>query len=373
MAIRKMGGTYYVYFRDIDGRIVTRSLKTGNKELAEKLHKSFMLKLQAKKGSLVIMRNFPEQFKETPPATIAPPKIKRNANERGSIQLDCMLELAESRRTWTDKKRRAETWKRFTDDIPCQYADEVTPQIALDYLNRKYGKMSGKTYNNVKTSLNSIFKLCLVESGLQQSPFEIICNRKVENVEHHRAFTTDEFLRIFAAAVEPWKSAALISWYTALRKETCFRLAWDHINTEDKSITIMPGKTARFGRAVYIPIHPQLWQHLQSLPRPESDSAPILSQWKAHIRHKIYPRGNYFAGLLKELQINDTAEGKASFHSIRASFVTRCDENGISRRATRGIAGHTSDNMTDLYSHDKETAKQILSLPVLPVKKGGEV
>ena len=151
-----------------------------------------------------------------------------------------------------------------------------------------------------------------------------------------------------------------------MRQETCFRLAWEHIDPNDTppSITIVPGKTARFGRAVYIPIHPQLWEHLCQLPRPEDDKTPILSQWQRYARYKG-KRGNYFAELLADLGITNTADGKASFHSLRASFITRCDEAGINRRATKGIAGQTADSITDLYSHDKETAKQILNLPPL--------
>ena len=78
-------------------------------------------------------------------------------------------------------------------------------------------------------------------------------------------------------------------------------------------------------------------------------------------------RYTYFVGLLRSLGIFDTQAGKASFHSIRASFITRCDEAGINRRATKGVAGQVADNITDLYSHDKETAKEILTLPPLPL------
>jgi hypothetical protein len=69
--------------------------------------------------------------------------------------------------------------------------------------------------------------------------------------------------------------------------------------------------------------------------------------------------------LFKANGIVATAAGKASFHSLRASFITRCDEAGVSRIATKGVAGQTEDSITDLYSHDKETAKQILNLPPL--------
>jgi integrase len=125
----------------------------------------------------------------------------------------------------------------------------------------------------------------------------------------------------------------------------------------------MPGKTARFGRAVYIPIHPQLWDWLCQLPRPESDSTPILSQFPKRNKWTEDDKLTYCVGLFRSLGINDTEDGKASFHSLRASFITRCDEAGVNRRATKGVAGQVADNVTDLYSHDKETAKQILSLP----------
>jgi integrase len=159
----------------------------------------------------------------------------------------------------------------------------------------------------------------------------------------------------------------MISWFTALRKEACFRLAWEHIDEDSDipSITIMPGKTARFGRAVYIPIHRQLWRYLKSLPRPASDKTPILSQFP-YIANWDRKR-SYFVGLLNSLDIFSSEDGKAGFHSIRGSFITRCDEQNVDRRATKGVAGQVDDYVTDLYSRDKETAKQILRLPEVDV------
>ena len=67
---------------------------------------------------------------------------------------------------------------------------------------------------------------------------------------------------------------------------------------------------------------------------------------------------------LKMLQdICDNVMGKVVFNSFRDSFITRCDEFGIPRHAIRGIVGHTEDNMTDLYSHDLTTARQVQQLP----------
>ena len=373
MALRKIHNTYYVYFRDLDGSLKTRSLHTTDKAMAEDLHRRFMLMLQSKRGEAMLYANFPDQFRNKPITSIAPPiETQEGEHVKGSIALAKMFECAQKKTAWKNPDRMLKTWEHFTSNVSVKYADEVTPRIALAYLEKFYGKSSGKTFNNHKTALNTIFRLCLVESNLQQSPFAVIANRRLTEVQHYRPLTEEEFIKAFEAASEPWKTASLISWFTAMRRETCFRLAWEHIDTSDQSITIMPGKTARFGRAVYIPIHEQLWEHLISLPRPKSDKTPILSQFpfianweKATGRKKT--RLTYYVGLLHSLGIKDTADGKAGFHSIRSSFITQCDEANVERRATKGVAGQVHDSTTDLYSRDKETAKQILRLKRLKI------
>jgi integrase len=361
MALRKIHNTYYIYFRDIDGKIKTRSLKTTFKDVAEKAHTLFMRELQSKKSTLVVINHFPEQFPNVKPVTTVAPPAENNKR----LKLADMVKVARKNRDIDGSADKA--MERFIAGTGKRYADEITPEIALKYLDKNYGDKKAKTYNNIKCQLNTIFRLCRVPGNLDQNPFEHIAQRLLRDTTHYRALTQEEFVKIFKAAAEPWKSACLISWHTALRAETCFRLAWEHINIEDRSITIMPGKTARFGRAVYIPIHPELWSWLCALPRPKSDKTPILSQWGKYIHFPGHKNQTYIAGLYEELGIDDTNEGKATFHSIRASFITRCDEAGIIRRATRGIVGHVNDNMTDLYSHDKETAKKILDLPAIGI------
>ena len=70
-----------------------------------------------------------------------------------------------------------------------------------------------------------------------------------------------------------------------------------------------------------------------------------------------------FGELLDRLGIRDNDRGIVGFNSFRNSFVTRCDAAGVPRHAIRGIVGHVSDDMTDLYSHDLESARQIQNLP----------
>lgn len=364
MAIRKIKNRYYIYYRDQDGKLRTLSLGTSDPVKAQAEHDRLWALIQsAKVAHRVVARHamiFPDAvIKEIERANPIPDRVSR---EKKRLKLKEMIPLAQQYRDI--HPRTIKEFTRFVESVPQVYADEITPEIAVSYLDLHFGGGNGKTYNNQKSLLNTIFRCCLIQAGLERSPFESVINKRVRNVEHHRPLTTEEFLRAFAVAREPWKTASLISWHTALRKETCFRLAWEHISIDKgiPSITIMPGKTARFGRAVYIPIHPELWEWLKSLPRPANKKTPILSQF-APIHGWNDGRKTYYAGLLQSLGINDNAHGKASFHSLRVSFITRCDEYGLARTATRGIAGQVDDNTTDLYSHDKMSARGILDLP----------
>lgn len=53
------------------------------------------------------------------------------------------------------------------------------------------------------------------------------------------------------------------------------------------------------------------------------------------------------------------------FVSIRKAFIRRCDAAGIRRTATRGMAGHVSDDITDIYSEDYKGALALMSMPTL--------
>lgn len=292
------------------------------------------------------------------------PDAPKKEHKRGSIRLDEMFETALQYRKLS--KTHKSIFDRFVRESGKKYADEITPKLALEYLRDKYGKGNGKSFNNAKTILNTIFKLCIIETGLSESPFDRIMNMRVENVQHHRALTQDEFIRAFHAAEEPWKTASLIAWHTGARFETCKRIMEELLNNPADDITIKPGKTSRFGRSVYIPIHPELRQWINGI----IASGVDWKEWKFKKNAGNYKTGEqrtYYVHLLNSVGVNDTEEGKASFHSLRSSFITRCDQEKIDRQATRGIVGQVADETTDLYSYDKEGAKAILNLPGLGI------
>ena len=364
MALRRRGKDkfYHAYFRTLraqpDGTLryamTTVNLGTGDLVTARAMEADLMARAKAARIRCRVeahMRHLEEAAGAVPEFPVPPSPVRVQRRKRLKLS-DWAVTVAKYRDIGEASRL---VFSRFVRLVPEKYFDEVTPESAFSYLNRQYGGPGkGKSFNNTKTSLNVIFNLLRIDAGIEESPFAKIPNRRHES-RHQRPFTEDEFRRIYAAAREPWKTAVLIAWWTGLREESVFNLRWSAIAGD--VLTTMPGKTARFGRAVQIPIHPQLQAALDALPRKNDYVLGCYKITKGGAFH------HQFRALLDSLHIVTDKSGIVNFNSIRDSFVTRCDEAGLPRHATRGLVGHVSDRETDLYSHDLSSARQIQNLP----------
>lgn len=352
MALRRIGKYYHAYFVrwDRDGtslrrRQVQRCLYTDDLDVARVLENKLMSEArtastEARAGAKIeaIMSG----------VTVS---VSKSEHTRRRVKVKDAVRKAEQYAPLGATSLRH--WRRFEREIGVEYLDEITPESALSYLEHIGG--SGKNFNNIRSSLNGIFKLLLIDAGLQESPFERIHPRKTSTISQ-RPFTREEYERILEAAQEPWNSAVRIAWYTGLREKDVFTLRWSEIRGD--VIRKLPAKTARFKREVLIPIHPSLAAVLQSLPR---KGERVLGAWKYNPNYIGFRRA--FSEILARAGVQSDSRGLARFNSLRNSFISRCDAAGIPRHAIRGIVGHVSDEMTDLYSHDETSARLIQSLP----------
>lgn len=245
-------------------------------------------------------------------------------------------------------------WRRFERESGFTFLDEVTPSGALAYL-QKIAPAGGKYYNNTRSALNGVFKLLLVDSGMDASPFDKLMPTRCSTLSQ-RPFTREEYERILAAAPSPWREAVQIAWWTGLREKDVFTLRWCEIRGD--MIRKLPAKTARFKREVLIPVHPVLAKVLKKIPR---KGERVLGAWKYNPDYIGFRRA--FGAIMRQAGIQSGNDGRVCFNSLRNSFISRCDAAGIPRHAIRGIVGHVSDKMTDLYSHDETSARLIQSLP----------
>ena len=356
MALRKVGKIYHILYRDLAGKVRTVTTEESKKTEALKKEVVWMASLKAERQKR--KRGFTFHLpggNALPENSVA---ALDSAMKRRRLKLADALGIYSQKYVDNMPQNTEKNWKRFIKWSGVSYMDEVTSQLAFDYLDTKYRKAAGKTYNNNKNSLNAVFKSMLLESGMERSPFEVIRNRKNDG-KHQRPFAEEEFLKIYKAAEEPWKTACLISWHTGLRQESAFKLRYEHI--VDDIITTMPGKTARYNLAVRIPLHPQLKEHIANLPK--SLDGRILGFDKRKTSGGSF--SNYFGDLLEDLNIKSDESGIACYNSIRNSFIDRCRAAGIPEHAIRGMVGHVESDMTDLYCHEVASAMPIKELPGL--------
>ena len=358
MALRKIKNTYYVYYRDLDGKHKTRSLKTSDPIQAEKMERQYMALLQNRKSAAVLFRDFPE-MKQAFPAPEAENRKKVNP-DNGRLKLDDILpELNKIHPVSPTSERII---RRFVSTMKCKYADQVTPEMALQYLEERYSDgRNYKAFNNNKGVLNKAYRYLLVRIGLKESPFDRISNRAVKNVICHRPISSEEFLRIFTNSEEPYRTAACLGFYAGADMSTAFGLPGTAVYMEERIINWRRPKT---GTKFICGIHDELYYMLKRLNIDHESDDPILNQVCSTYRNE------YFRELFEKLGICDTEEGKASFHSFRTSFFTRCDEADLHRRTTSLAGGHVDDRQNDWYSHDISAAHEVEKLPSVGIPMG---
>ena len=264
-----------------------------------------------------------------------------------------MWDCAMTRRPLSANHRKV--WNKFLDRIPEKYASEITPAKALKYLETYHHKGNGKTYNNVKSILNTIFRCCLVEANLSESPFAPIINKRVTEIDHHRNLTLDEIDRIMNSdADEMLKLLVMLSRWTGQRLETCAKITPELIDWDRKVIVLQPGKTKRFNKWVCAPLFPELENYLKGIPCPEHESYAVYLGYRDN-RHF----GREIRQLFNHLKIRDTESGHASFHSIRGTAITWFKEHGIQGENLRSITGHETAAVEDIYARDIATISAI--------------
>ena len=350
MALRRIGRYYHAYFiryeRDgtnIRRRQVQRCLYTEDADVARSLEAKLM------RENLAASREARAGAKIEAILTGSTTRTVKAAPRRLKIA-DALVRLAKYGRVGETAEKH---WRRFARECGFVYMDEVTPEDAFSFLDDL--NLNGKNFNNIKSALNGIYKKLLLESGMDASPFDRIPSRAVSSLPQ-RPFTREEYKRILAVAPSPWKEAVQIAWYTGLREKDVFTLRWSEISGD--LIRRLPAKTARFRREVLIPVHPALQRILDALPR---KGERVLGAWSYEPKSNEFR--DSFGKILESAGIHEDGTATLSFNCLRNSFISRCDAAGIPRHATRGIVGHVSDGMTDLYSHDETSARLIQSMP----------
>ena len=181
-----------------------------------------------------------------------------------------------------------------------------------------------------------------------------------------------------------WGTLVRLGYYAGARLTDLSRLTWGAINWEARTLTILPQKTKATGKAVVIPLHPDLVAHLESLGSADDNATPIMPSLAEKAQSGEHGLSKTFSRLLVKAKIVSPVAREAqgekgrkvsalSFHSLRHSFNSALANAGVAPEIRAKFTGHASIEMNARYTHlELETLHAALAhVPTIPAAAKG--
>lgn len=252
--------------------------------------------------------------------------------------------------------------------------DDVTPQVAQAFMAHVAETASGKTYGDYLSGLSMTWRTFIKSNFATENPwtFDKSTGRGIERLDkdtHRKSELTPSQLDALFTATGGGEMRLLffVGLFTGLRLKDCALLKWESIDLPSGFIRLTPEKTKRHGIAVTIPILPPLADALNSARRDGGEAVgyvmPELAE--TYLSGAVEGRNlsKHISTVFRRAGIETTveAEGRCrrvtdfGFHSLRHCFISICERAGIRQSVVREIVGHTSDRITERYTHTNET------------------
>jgi integrase len=269
---------------------------------------------------------------------------------------------------------------------------DIQPDSIAAFLRAKREKTSAATVKAARRILAVFFNYCVDNRALQFSPVPSSKSLKLGrsgSKRVRRAFTLKELETIYSKAPDDfWRYMILAGFFTGQRMGDLITLPWASVDFAQNQIRLTARKT---GRAIVIPLRNELGTLLKGLKRKVGSVKPSDPIWPEQSRlyeqqgskafsNRFYEEILLPAGLVvKRTHHAKPTNGKTqtahrmvnevSFHCLRHTFVSLLKITGASQSTAKELAGHGSDDISDLYTHVDEASltRAIKQLP--PIAK----
>jgi integrase len=337
MILTRPDSKFYWIKLCMNGRIIRKSTKCEKKSEAIALHEAIKERYLADKRKVMVAH----LFGETPP-------------DRKKLPLSLVwAKYIIQNPQWSNSGR--ETFERFRKYCKMDYdISEITTDMALEWIEQYRDRPQG--HNHYKSELHKIWKTIRPYTDIKANPWADIPNISV-NPKRTRIFTNNEIRKILAHTSGFWHDAFLLGINTGLRLKDIFNLQWQSVKSTH--IELIPAKTTANNRSVYIPLRPEAKAVINA--RKGQNKEYVFIE---HNNYHVQRKRKGFNAILRKLKISAKGHERVGFHSCRSTFISKCEEQGISRQVVMGIVGHGSPAMTERYSHDLESAKSILKIKI---------
>ena len=243
--------------------------------------------------------------------------------------------------------------------------DGVTRRMGEEFLDHMSREYSNATCNNRLSLVRDIFGCLLRKAGVKFNPLGIV-KPLPHDCERRRELTMDEIGRLIETAKSKggeWALLFRMAAYTGMRLGECCNLEWKNIDMARGVIQIVQRKTrGKVGeRPVTIPLHRELKKHLLRLPCRMRygllvpglagcyrDNPTFLNK----SLNRIFDESGI--ARLERVEGRVRKVCRATFHSIRHSFVSFTANAGAPLEVVRAIVGHENTGITRHYYHAEE-------------------
>jgi len=237
--------------------------------------------------------------------------------------------------------------------------EDVTSADIVRYLEEATNGMSNVTRRNHLYMIKGLYETNIPDRIPPSKGIKL----KHETSTPRQPLTNDEIKVLLDSAEKhkfgkQFKALIMVGLYTGLRRKDCVFLRAESVH--DDVIMITPKKTEGHGVIVRIPLHPKLKECLDSLGVKTGYYFPDLVN--------LYQHGNirfHLEAIFSAIgDITTTVEGRKrkvplkGFHALRATFITKLAEKGVSLPIMESLAGHLNSTQTMHYTHPSEDVKK---------------
>jgi integrase len=270
------------------------------------------------------------------------------------------------------------------------YADEVTRPFAEDYARWLFPRVT--TADKHIGCLRREWQLLFPDAPANPWNLSIRLQKKEKaRAMNYRALTLNEIRRVRQAIARlrlnksplgsrghllddallaDMADALVFSYHYGLRIGSVGVIRWDDFNLADKTWSHRPPKTSRATLGNDYPILPEI-EAILARRRAAAGNHPLGLLFPAFARTHSAAEQLFnlsIKAIFKLARVLDSPlKGRASWHSFRATFITRLTENGCPQAIVKELAQHVRADVTQRYVHISMAAKDkwLLTLPDL--------
>lgn len=274
-----------------------------------------------------------------------------------SAYLDKFLEYAKDNYTPANFSNTRRVLKQFLLAHGDRQLASITPLDIESWkstrLQATRGLGSGRVQRISPVSVNSNLRVIRAAFGyavrwglLEKNPMATVTFLRVP--ERSRAHLSLSDLQLLLSRIpERWlRDMVLLGVLTGLRRGEMLHLRWQDVDLGKRILRVEngPGFRTKSGKPRVVPLnHSAVTLLRQGRAHGQSDMVfsaggrPLTPSWVTHrFKHRIR-----VAGLPEDIH----------FHSLRHTFASWLAQDGVSLYAIQKLLGHSSPNVTQIYSH----------------------